>query len=44
MGVKSFEDYYSRLKKMRPNIYIDGHKVDRTDERLRPEINVIRET
>lgn len=44
MGIKTSEDYYNRLKKMRPNVYIDGHKVDRTDERLRAGINVIRET
>ncbi len=44
MAVKTFEDYFNRLKDMRPNVYINGEKVDRTDERLRAGINVIKET
>lgn len=44
MSVKTFEDYYNRLKKKRSNIYIDGEKVDRTDERLAPQMNLIKET
>ena len=38
------EKYQNRLEKMRSNIYIDGEKVDRTDERLRGGINVIKVT
>lgn len=38
------DEYEERLKDMRKNIYIGGEKVDRTDERLQPGINVIRET
>ncbi|MHA1579643.1 MAG: 4-hydroxyphenylacetate 3-hydroxylase family protein [Candidatus Freyarchaeota archaeon] len=44
MGIKTFEDYYNRLLKMKPNVYIDGEKVGRDDERLRAGINVIKET
>lgn len=44
MGVKTFEDYYNRLLKMKPNVYIDGEKFDRSDPRLRPGINVIKES
>lgn len=44
MAIKTFEDYFNRLKDMRSNVYIDGERVDRTDERLRHGINVIKET
>lgn len=44
MGVKCFEDYYNRLSKMKRNVYINGERVDRTDDRLQGAINVIRET
>ena len=42
--MKTREDYYNRLKKMKPNVYMDGKKVDRTDERLKAGIYVIGET
>jgi hypothetical protein len=44
MAIKTFEVYYDRLKKMRSNVYLDGEKISRTDERLRAGINVIKET
>jgi len=44
MAVKTFDEYYDRLKKMRPNIYMGGEKVGRTDERLEAQRWVIRET
>lgn len=44
MGIKTFEEYYNRLKKMKSNIYIDGEKVGRTDERLAGQLKVVRET
>ncbi len=44
MGIKTFEEYYARLQRMRPNVFIDGERVNRDDERLQPGINVIRET
>nr|MDO8081764.1 4-hydroxyphenylacetate 3-hydroxylase N-terminal domain-containing protein [Candidatus Freyarchaeota archaeon] len=44
MGIKTYEDYYNRLLDMKPNVYIDGEKVDRSDPRLQPGINVIKES
>ncbi len=44
MGLKTFDEYYNRLKKMKRNIYMGGEKVDRTDERLAGQLRVIKET
>jgi len=44
MAIKTFSEYFNRLKKMRKNVYIDGKLVDRTDDRLKPGQNVIRVT
>lgn len=44
MAIIDPDEYVSRLEDMRANIFIDGEKVDRTDERLEPGINVIKET
>jgi Aromatic ring hydroxylase len=44
MTIKTYEEYLDRLKRMKKNIYIDGEKVDRMDERLQGQIRVIRET
>lgn len=44
MGVKTFQEYYDRLVKMKPNIYMGGEAVDRTDDRLAPQVWVIKET
>ena len=44
MGVKTFDEYYDRLKKMRRNIYMGGEKVGRADERLAGQLRIIRET
>ncbi len=44
MAIKTYDDFYNRLKKMKRNIYIGGEKVDRTDERLAGAIRVIKET
>ena len=44
MGLKTFDDYYNRLKKMEPNLYLGSEKIKRTDERLQGGIRVIRET
>ena len=44
MGIKTFDDYLNRLKKMRRNVYLGGEKVDRTDERLSGQLRIIRET
>lgn len=44
MGVKSYDKYLGRLKKMKPNLYMGGAKCDRTDERLAGQLRVIKET
>ena len=44
MAIKSYEEYYGRLEKMKGNIYMGGQKVDRTDERLAGQLRVIKET
>ncbi len=44
MGIRTFEEYYQRLQRMRKNIFIDGDLVGRDDERLVAGINVIKET
>jgi len=44
MAIKTFDEYYERLEKMKKNIYIAGEKVDRTDERLAGQMRVIKET
>ena len=44
MAIKSYDEYYGRLEKMKRNIYMGGQKVDRTDERLAGQLRVIKET
>jgi 4-hydroxyphenylacetate 3-monooxygenase/4-hydroxybutyryl-CoA dehydratase/vinylacetyl-CoA-Delta-isomerase len=44
VGVKTFQEYYERIKKMSRNLYIGGEKVDRTDERLGSQLHIIKET
>jgi hypothetical protein len=44
MGLKTFDEYYARLKKLRRNMYMGGEKIDRTDERIAGQLRVIRET
>lgn len=39
--MRTSEEYYSDLKKMRKNVYIGGEKVGRDDHRLRPGIDVL---
>jgi len=39
--MRTSEQYYEDLKKMKPNIYIGGEKVSRDDSRLKPGINVM---
>ncbi len=42
--MKTFEDYYQRLLKMKPNIYIGDEIVGRDDPRIKGGMNIIRET
>ena len=44
MAIKSYDDYYNRIKKMRRNLYMGGEKVARDDERLKGQLRVIKET
>ena len=44
MAIKTFDEYYNRLKKLRRNMYIGGEKIDRTDERLAGQLRIIKET
>ena len=44
MGVRTYDEYVNRLKKLRRNIYIGGEKIDRTDERLAGLRRIIKET
>jgi len=44
MGLKTFDEYYNRLKKLRKNMYMGGEKIDRTDERIAGQLRVIKET
>ena len=44
MGVGTYDAYYERLSKMKPNIYIDGKKVDRTGDFMRGGLYCLKET
>ncbi len=44
MAIIGPDQYVNRLEDMRANIFIGGEKVDRTDDRLRAGMNVIKET
>ena len=44
MAVKTFDEYYSRLKKMKKNMYMGGEKIGRDDERIAGQLRVIKET
>jgi 4-hydroxybutyryl-CoA dehydratase / vinylacetyl-CoA-Delta-isomerase len=44
MPVKKYEDYAARLKKMNPNVYIDGKKVDRSGDWIDGGMYVMKQT
>lgn len=44
MPVGTYESYYKRLMKMKPNIYINGEKVDRTGDWINGGLYVMRQT
>ena len=44
MSIKTFDQYYKRVTKLRKNLYIAGEKVGRDDERLQGQMHVIKET
>ena len=44
MGLKTFDDYYNRLEKMAPNLYLGAEKIRRTHDCLDGGIRIVRET
>ena len=42
--MKTFEDYYNGLLKMKLNLWIGDEKVDRSDPRIRGGMNIIKVT
>jgi len=44
MSIKTFDDYHSRIKRMKRNLYMGGERVGRDDERLNGQLRVIKET
>ncbi|MCD6486949.1 MAG: aromatic ring hydroxylase [Syntrophobacterales bacterium] len=44
MSIKTFDDYYNRIMRMKRNLYMGGEKVGRDDERLNGQLRVIKET
>ena len=44
MGIGTYDAFYERLSKMKPNVYIDGKKHDRTEDYMRGGLYVMKET
>lgn len=45
MAIKTYDEYFARIKKLKRNVYIAGEKVDRTEyEGLKGSLRVIKET
>lgn len=44
MALATYDAYVERLKKMKPNIYLDGKKVDRSGDFMRGGLYVLEET
>lgn len=44
MGIGTYEAYVSRLRKMKPNVYIRGQKVDRTGDWINGGLYVMKQT
>jgi len=44
MAIKTFEDYRDRLYGMKPNVFIGGQKVERSDPRLQGGMRIVKET
>jgi len=44
MAIKGYEAYVERIRKMKPNVYINGKKVDRTGEYLNGGLYVMKQT
>ena len=45
MGLKTYDEYFNRIKKLKKNVYIAGEKVNRTEyDALRGSFRVVKET
>lgn len=44
MGIGTYEAYVNRLRKMKPNVYINGEKMDRTGDWINGGLYVIKQT
>lgn len=44
MPVGTYEDYAKRLRKMKPNVYINGKKVDRSGDWINGGMYVMKQT
>ena len=44
MTLRTYDEYYERLRKMRRNLFLGADKIDRTDDCLQGGIRIIRET
>ena len=44
MGIKTFDEYYNRISKMKKNLYIGGEKVGRDDERFHGQRYIMKGT
>jgi 4-hydroxyphenylacetate 3-monooxygenase/4-hydroxybutyryl-CoA dehydratase/vinylacetyl-CoA-Delta-isomerase len=44
MGIQTYDDYIGRLSKLKPNLYINGEKVNRDDKRLHGQKHIMKET
>jgi len=44
MAIRTFEDYRDRIYGMKPNVFIGGQKVERSDPRLQGGMRIVRET
>jgi 4-hydroxybutyryl-CoA dehydratase / vinylacetyl-CoA-Delta-isomerase len=44
MALVTYETYYERLKKMKPNVYLNGKKVDRSGDYMRGGLYCLKQT
>ena len=44
MALVTYETYYDRLKKMKPNVYLNGKKVDRSGDYMRGGLYCLKQT
>jgi len=44
MALVTYETYYDRLKRMKPNVYLNGKKVDRSGDYMRGGLYCLKQT